>query len=59
MSSNDQVEAIWHMPELADPTDPWSEQIKCAMCLEPGRVVDGEFVHDFSGKAKCTYKSHL
>lgn len=32
---------------------------KCALCHEPGQTVDGVFIHEFSGEARCTYKSHL
>lgn len=44
---------------LEDPTDPWSKQVRCNLCLEPGEVVNGQFVHAFTGKGQCTYKSHL
>lgn len=47
------------LPELADPNDPWSRQDKCGLCLEPGEIYDGVFVHQFTGRERCTYKSHL
>jgi len=49
----------WPMNCLEDPDDPWSLQTKCCMCLEPVHWVDGVLIHDFTGKEKCTYKSHL
>lgn len=31
----------------------------CQLCHEPGQLIDGLFVHTFTGKPCCTYKSHL
>lgn len=34
-------------------------QSRCALCQEPAHMVNGVLVHDFTGREKCTYKSHL
>lgn len=33
--------------------------VTCALCLEPGAMVDGILVHAFTGKPQCMYRSHL
>lgn len=36
-----------------------SVRLDCALCQEPGEMVDGLFVHKFTGQPKCTYRSWL
>lgn len=33
--------------------------IECALCLEPGVMLAGQFVHRFTSKPQCTYRSYL
>lgn len=34
-------------------------QIRCELCQEPVHTANGVLIHDFTGREKCTYKSHL
>lgn len=50
--------------EWEGPTDNPNAQIAsatatCAICVEPMVYRNGEYVHAFTNRAQCTYKSHL
>lgn len=36
-----------------------SVNVTCQLCLEPCVDVNGEWLHVFTGKPQCTYRSHL
>lgn len=33
--------------------------LSCALCQEPGEMMDGLLVHKWSGKPQCTYRAYL
>jgi len=65
MSLEEEFQGFSAMIGQPDPDSPdLNEQIigvtlTCGLCLEPGEIHNGEFVHSFSGRPQCTYRGYL
>jgi hypothetical protein len=47
------------MTDIGNATPASTATHMCQLCLEPGYMADGVFIHQFTRKPACTYKSHL
>jgi hypothetical protein len=57
MSFEEAVQGFSEMIADDDPIE--SVVLTCALCHEPGAMVNGILVHAFTGRPQCTYRSFL